>query len=284
MAGVSWAASLDARPAIAARLATVIAVSASSASNGTWAYLRAYHDLTTVALGIAVPIAANLAFEVLLAELRRQVQRSRGLPAPVAVPYPRLIRFVLSPWQTFCAWRVIVLEITALKNAVTPSAHHPAPADRAAAGDSDPESSPIVPATTVPVPVLASTPTSATGPQEFASKYALDPRPGTSRATESDKAQQVASAPAGQVNRRARSEPAKPWTESADPRAVELAQHLAAMNDQHEITGDAVAAILGIDIAPRTGRRLLVQARTLLRRSSRVDRQPSPALRVAGQR
>jgi hypothetical protein len=115
MAGVSWAASLDARPAIPARLATVIAVGASSASNGVWAYLRDHHDPVTVALGVAVPIAAAMAFEVLLAELRRQVQRRRGLPAPVAVPYPRLIRIVLAPWQTFRAWRSLVLRITAIE-------------------------------------------------------------------------------------------------------------------------------------------------------------------------
>lgn len=115
MAGVAWAASLDARPAVAARLATVVAVAASSTSNGVWAWLRAEHDTVTVVLGVAVPIAANLAFEVLLAELRRQVQRRRGLPAPVAVPYPRLIRIVLAPWQTVRAWRALVLDLTAVE-------------------------------------------------------------------------------------------------------------------------------------------------------------------------
>jgi hypothetical protein len=114
MAGVAWAASLDARAAIPARLATVIAVAASSASNGVWALLRTHHDLTAVVLAVAVPIAANLAFEVLLAEMRRQVQRRRGLPPPVAVPYPRLIRMVLAPWQTFRTWRSLVLQITTL--------------------------------------------------------------------------------------------------------------------------------------------------------------------------
>ena len=54
-----------------------------------------------VAIAIAVPVAANLAFEVLLAELRRQVQRRRGLPAPVALPALRAIRVVLAPGQTF---------------------------------------------------------------------------------------------------------------------------------------------------------------------------------------
>jgi hypothetical protein len=112
MAGVAWAASLDARPAVAARLATVIAVAASSASNGAWAYLRTHHDLTAVVLGVAVPIAANLAFEVLLAEMRRQVQRRRGLPPPVAIPYPRLIRLGLAPFRTFVEWRALVLDLT----------------------------------------------------------------------------------------------------------------------------------------------------------------------------
>src|SRR5882762_2360337 len=121
MAGVAWAASLDARAAIPARLATVVAVAASAASNGVWAYLRAYHDMVAVALGVAVPVVANLAFEVLLAELRRQVQRRRGLPPPVAVPYPRMIRIVLAPWQTFRSWRSLVLEITAMDLTVSRS-------------------------------------------------------------------------------------------------------------------------------------------------------------------
>lgn len=116
VAGVSWAASLDARPAIPARLVTVIAVGASSVSNGVWAWLRAHHDPVTVALGVAVPIAAAMAFEVLLAELRRRVQRHRGLPDRVVVPYPRLIRFVLAPLQTFRAWRQLVLRITAIED------------------------------------------------------------------------------------------------------------------------------------------------------------------------
>jgi hypothetical protein len=130
MAGVSWAASLDARPAIPARLATVVAVGASSASNGVWAYLRTNHDTVTVILGVAVPTVANLAFEVLLAELRRQVQRRRGLPPPVAVPYPRVIRTVLAPVSTFRTWRVLVLELTAL--------HQPNRVERFGVGSTEP--------------------------------------------------------------------------------------------------------------------------------------------------
>lgn len=144
MAGVSWAASLDARPAIPARLATVVAVGASSASNGVWAYLRTHHDLVTVVLGVAVPVAANLAFEVLLAELRRQVQRRRGLPPPVAVPYPRLIRLLLAPWQTIRTWRTLVLEITSMDLAVSRPEPAPAPGPAGIAGPAAPAAGPSV--------------------------------------------------------------------------------------------------------------------------------------------
>jgi hypothetical protein len=122
-AGVSWAASLDARAAVPARLAMVVAVGGSAASNGTWAWLRTAervtggvvtHDVVTVVLGVAVPVAANLAFEVLLSELRGQVQRRRGLPAPVVVPYPRMIRLALAPVSTLRVWRAVVLELTTL--------------------------------------------------------------------------------------------------------------------------------------------------------------------------
>jgi hypothetical protein len=130
-AGVSWAASLDARAAIPARLATVVAVGGSAASNGMWAWLRTTahgmggvvtHDVVTVVLGMAVPLAANLAFEVLLSELRRQVQRRRGLPPPVVVPYPRMIRLILAPVSTFRVWRALVLELTVLDRIVRVSA------------------------------------------------------------------------------------------------------------------------------------------------------------------
>lgn len=117
MAGVAFAASLDARPAVGARLGTALAVVASASSNGLWAAERstgpAGPDLTTVAIGAGIPIAANIAFEVLLGELRRQVQRRRGLPAPVALPSLRLLRLVLAPRSTFREWRDEVLARTA---------------------------------------------------------------------------------------------------------------------------------------------------------------------------
>jgi hypothetical protein len=114
MAGVAYAASLDGRPAVAARLGTALAVAASATSNGAWAWERSAGDTATVALAVGVPVAANVAFEVLLAEIRKQVQRRRGLPAPAAVPYPRLVRLLLAPVRTISEWRRLVLELTDL--------------------------------------------------------------------------------------------------------------------------------------------------------------------------
>ena len=117
MAGVAYAASLDGRPAVAARLGTALAVAASAASNGAWAWDRSAGGTATVTLAVGVPVAANVAFEVLLAELRKQVQRRRGLPAPAAVPYPRLVRLLLAPVRATGEWRRLVLELTDLSAA-----------------------------------------------------------------------------------------------------------------------------------------------------------------------
>ena len=118
MAAVAFAASLDGRPALAARLGTALAVTASAASNGLWAAERSSvaasgPDLPTVVVGAGIPLAANIAFEVLLAELRRQVQRRRGLPAPAPLPTLRVARLLLAPASTFRTWRCEVLEVTA---------------------------------------------------------------------------------------------------------------------------------------------------------------------------
>ncbi|MDT7749600.1 MAG: hypothetical protein QOD96_3262 [Pseudonocardiales bacterium] len=290
MAGVSWAASLDARPAIAARLATVVAVSTSSASNGVWAYLRAHHDPATVALGVAVPIAANMAFEVLLAELRRQVQRRRGLPPPVAVPYPRLIRLVLAPWQTFRAWRTMVLAITATEH--TPAQQDSAqPGDLGAAPRQAGESAP--PITNGPRPQVTSTPPPAPAPLTATTgvaapeptphppatplpagpnhppRHAARPAPRRSpvKATAVKAAEETLTA-AGDTS---------PMTPGAnghrrppDLRIAVLAQHLANTQDADEVTGEQVGQLLSMDISPRTGRRLLGAARELL------DQHPTP--------
>lgn len=124
MAGVAYAASLDGRAAVLPRLGTALAVVASAASNGTWAWQRSDADPATVALGAGVPIVANIAFEVLLSEVRRQVMRRRGLPAPVPVPTPRLLRLAMAPVATLKEWRVLVLELTAL----SPTGHEAMPA------------------------------------------------------------------------------------------------------------------------------------------------------------
>ncbi|MDM4722730.1 DUF2637 domain-containing protein [Micromonospora sp. WMMA1363] len=112
MAAVSWAASLDARPAMFARAMTAVAIAGSSASNGAWAWTRSDGDEQTIVLAAAVPVLAMLAFEVLLSEVRRQVMRRRGQPGPVVVPPPRLIRVTLAPWSTLRSWRQLVLDAT----------------------------------------------------------------------------------------------------------------------------------------------------------------------------
>jgi uncharacterized protein DUF2637 len=298
MAGVAWAASLDARPAIPARLATIIAVAASSASNGAWAYLRAHHDITTVILGITVPIAANLAFEVLLAELRRQVQRRRGLPPPVAIPYPRLIRITLAPFNTFRTWRTLVLDLTALEHTTTHHNHQPetaipgttvtqlnAPSVAAAASRSGPsrefEPQALAPAgadTHRGYPVADQpAPTNgawSTDPSARANGRATERADALADPRADDLAEQHADAPADQRaddladdladERAERGEEQRQDRRSVDPRVLRLARYLIDAPDADEVTGEMVGGLLGIEVAPRTGRRLLGQARDLV--------------------
>jgi hypothetical protein len=313
MAGVSWAASLDARPAISARLATVIAVAGSSASNGVWAWLRTHHDSVTVALGVAVPVAANVAFEVLLGELRRQVQRRRGLPAPVAIPYPRLIRFALAPWTTFRTWRTLVLDLTAdhltaSALTATESRHapiltsRPAPGPISQAAHAAPPvatASPLTPAPPLSAPVGrpgpakpgATTATVADQPAESLPgdgsarprKQSRPPAPAPVAAAASPTSAPVAPA----VRQPAAGKPAAPKpgrrprelsaisiaaaaerTSRPGTRVATLAQHLSTADHPDQITGEQVAELLGVPITPRTGRRLLGQARELLDRES----------------
>jgi hypothetical protein len=269
MAGVSWAASLDARPALPARVATLIAVTASSASNGAWAYLRTAHDLVAVALGMAVPIAANLAFEVLLAELRRQVQRRRGLPAPVAIPYPRVIRLVLSPGSTFRVWRQLVLELTALEQPIAIADGTPLTSgSESLEQTTTPESGPERPrgantGSDRPAPLPPDPAPRRDLPDSrhhsLSSAPATSPLSDRAVAAEHRRPLNLAPAPSSRPGSVHTSAPA------GDPRAVALAQRLAAMDEPDAVTGSQVGAVLGLDIAPRTGRRLLGQARQLLR-------------------
>jgi hypothetical protein len=403
MAGVAWAASLDARPAVPARLATLLAVAASSGSNGVWAFLRAHHDMVTVSLGVAVPVAANLAFEVLLAELRRQVQRRRGLPPPVAVPYPRLLRIVLAPFQTFRDWRVMVLELTAVEQSVSvrrdpePSTRYPArvpgpaeaaiPTPHAALGAAVPSApthatgypvatdwtspahqvateaavvervvehprppaaervqpqprpparpaaptpqtppapqtapapapaavvAPVpappaapAPATAVapePTPPPATPPTSAVEPATerpatrpslvrpadqdvqrppdavrptvpVASANHARPRPGPPTRPTGVPSRSSATTAAARNGQNAQDDERGPGAErrALDPRVVQLARHLASAEDADEVTGEMVGPLLNIDVAPRTGRRLLGQARDLVNRRAEAE-------------
>lgn len=112
MAAVAFAASLDARPAVLARLGTALAIACSAASNVTWAWTRSTGEEVTIALSGGVPVVSMLAFEVLLSEIRKQVQRSRGQAPRVVVTPPRMIRLALAPWPTYVAWRRYVLDVT----------------------------------------------------------------------------------------------------------------------------------------------------------------------------
>jgi hypothetical protein len=235
MAGVSWAASLDGRPAIPARMATLVAVTASSASNGAWAFQRSLHDPVTVGLAVAVPVAANLAFEVLLSELRRQVQRRRGLPAPIPVPFPRLVRLALSPVATVREWRAVVLDLTAVAaTSPTLSATAPSPAPASA------------PAQSTPVLAIPPHPHPHPHPQPPAS---ADP---------------ISTATADPTT----AEPVHHAAPRLDPRARDLATQLKRHANAEEVTGAQVADLLGATFTSRTGQRLLKQARELLERDA----------------
>lgn len=112
MAAVAWAASLDARAAVVARIGIAVGIACSVAANAAWAWQRSGADRLTVILAGGVPILAMLAFEAVLAEVRRQVQRRRGLPRPDPIPLPRAITVGLSPIRTPLLWRRLVLELT----------------------------------------------------------------------------------------------------------------------------------------------------------------------------
>lgn len=141
-AGVAYAASLDGRAAVMARLILALGVAASATSNAVWAAERSGGQVATIALAAGVPVAANVAFEVLLGERRRVVKRRRGLAAPAPVEPPRLIRLLLSPVAEPRAWRARVLAVTAPtpldgpaaeleRQLLTPPTGHQARAERA---------------------------------------------------------------------------------------------------------------------------------------------------------
>jgi hypothetical protein len=67
---------------------------------------------------------------------------------------------------------------------------------------------------------------------------------------------------------------------------VQLARHLATTEDADELTGEMVGPLLNIDVAPRTGRRLLGQARELVNRRAEAEASglDDPELSVIGGR
>lgn len=157
LAAVAFAASLDGRPALFARVATVAAVASSATSNGAFAWQRSGGDIGTLALAAGVPIAANLAFEVLLVEIRKQVMRRRGIPVPVALPYPRWQQMLLSPFRTFGQWRRLVLAATDLA---------PLFAAAQSAAKTEPEHSGDRSAPVAPAPAPVETPAEQSAPSQ----------------------------------------------------------------------------------------------------------------------
>ncbi len=116
LALTAMAAALDTRPAVAARLGVFAALGGSVWSNGLGVHLRAAElDDPRSALLVAsvVPLAAFVAFEVILGQVRRLVLRWRGLPAPAPIPALRPVRLLLSPFAALGEWRRAVLAATA---------------------------------------------------------------------------------------------------------------------------------------------------------------------------
>lgn len=122
LAAVATSASMDGRAAIVPRLGTLVAVGASSWVSGHAAYARAFvrvdamsleteFDSTRVIIGVGVPLFSLLAFEVLLVEIRRVVQKVRGRVSPVPIPMPRLVMWIAQPpWRTYGMWRRAALD------------------------------------------------------------------------------------------------------------------------------------------------------------------------------
>lgn len=318
MAAVAFAASLDGRPALAARLGTALAVLASAASNGLWAAERssaaaAGPDLATVVVGAGIPVAANIAFEVLLAELRRQVQRRRGLPAPAPLPTLRVARLLLAPPSTFRAWRDEVLEVTAaavpplaLESAGRPPGDGPPDPDGqgsrdvedAPSEDGEPAagSSPLSPG---PLPAPAPSPLVTLDLRGAAGAAAASggsapsgpegPASGSeSRGPDDDTVEGGLGTPAGAqaTADRERDVDAEDGSEAggkgseANPKVWRLADYLCESGvDPDSVTGELVVE-LGLCRSPRNGRRLAGRAAALC--AALLSPNPPPRPDVSG--
>lgn len=120
LAVTSWSAALDGRHSPLLRAFTMLAVSGSAWVNAAAVMERTPGalDLTQVGMAVAAPISAWVAFEFLLGELRRQIMRARGVPAPAAVPALRPVRVLLSPVRSVREWRGLTLAVTDPRRAV----------------------------------------------------------------------------------------------------------------------------------------------------------------------
>lgn len=121
LAVVSMSASLDGRTAIPQRIGSFVAILSSSAVSGTAAYHRMSDvaslthsralDWSVVALGGAIPLLCFMAYENVLAELRRLIMKLRGQVSPQPIPKPRAVMWIVQPpWRTFAEWRTGALE------------------------------------------------------------------------------------------------------------------------------------------------------------------------------
>lgn len=117
-------ASLDNRPAILARVFIGVASALSVALNVIAATKRIDDPVIWLVAGVP-PAAAFLAFEFVMAEVRRQEERRRGVPARTHVPRPRGVRLALAPIRTVKEWRQLVLVLTDAKREAAVTAGEP---------------------------------------------------------------------------------------------------------------------------------------------------------------
>ncbi|HEX4356320.1 MAG TPA: hypothetical protein VH141_02285, partial [Pseudonocardia sp.] len=195
----------------------------------------------------------------------------------------------LAPFNTFRTWRTLVLDLTALEHTTTHHNHQPETAipgtQITAPGTAVAASQPGAPRASEPralAPAAVDThrgyptadqpaPTSAdvawsTEPTERANGQPAehaDPRADQRADPRADqRADDLADDLADE--RAERGEEQRQDRRSVDPRVLRLARYLIDAPDADEVTGEMVGGLLDIEVAPRTGRRLLGQARDLV--------------------
>jgi hypothetical protein len=195
-----------------------------------------------------------------------------------------VIRLILAPWPTFRAWRTMVLAITDTERTLT--APHAAQLDIAQPDTAQPDTAQLDTAQ----PDIAQLDTAQPDSAQSADLDAAPVRPGESAvspAPDQPPRHLAKPTPRRAPVKAARATPGAvddepPVAQRAngrrrplDPRIAVLARHLASTQDADEVTYEQVGQILSMDIAPRTGRRLLGAARELL------AQHPTPPPRTA---